>query len=73
MFAEWQISQMYFINKVGNTHKSPKWTGKKIEIYDSVKSKLKYDYNKYDFAVALEIIYSNQYCLFKEWFPEANE
>lgn len=73
-FAEWQIKQMYFIDKNGKRHDSPHWTmEQKIEVYKSIKPKLKYDYNEYDFAVTLEMEFSDNYCMLKEWFPNATE
>ncbi|HSQ89380.1 hypothetical protein [Romboutsia sp.] len=73
-FAEWQISQMFYIDKNGKRHDSPYWSmAQKIEVYKTIKPRLKYDYNEYDFAVTLEMIQSDNHCLYADWFPNATE
>lgn len=70
-FAEWQVEQMYFIDRTGNMHKAPYWTKETIkEIYERVKSKIPAVYNCWDFYVTLNMIKSDNYCMLKEWFPE---
>lgn len=73
MFAEWQIEQMRYKDRNGMVHKAPHWTKEQRHLaYESIKSKLKNpNYNVWDFGVTLEMMYSDNICLLKEWFPNA--
>lgn len=75
MFAEWQIEQMRYKDRNGMAHKAPHWTKEQRHLaYESIKSKLKNpNYNVWDFGVTLEMMYSDNICLLKEWFPNATE
>lgn len=74
-FAEWQIEQMYFKDKQGNVHHAPHWTKAEYKtVFDAVKNKVKdTSYNCWDFAVTLEMLRSDWYCLLKEWMPNDTE
>ena len=54
-------------------HRAPYFTmGKAQEIYETVKDEIK-PYNQWDFAVVLNMIYSDNYNLLMKWFPEDSE
>lgn len=73
-FGKWQISEMSFTDKQGMEHHAPRWTTPQYsETYMSVKSKIPPEYTLWDWAVALEMIYTDNYCLFKEWWPGISE
>ena len=72
-FAMWQIGEMHFKDKKGEVHHAPHWTVEQYKAaYESVKSKIKNSaYNMWDFAVTIEMLYSDNYCMYKEWWPDA--
>lgn len=73
-FAEWRISQMHYKDKANNVHYAPHWTAdQQKSAYESVKSKLPATYNMFDFAVTLEMIYSDDICMYRSWWPDATE
>ena len=73
-FAEWRIKQMHYKDKTGTVHHAPHWTQDQHKsAYDSVKSKLPSTYNIWDFVVTMEMIFSDDICLFRTWWPEATE
>ena len=73
-FADWRIHQMHYKDKGGTVHHAPHWTPDQHKsAYDSVKSKLPSTYNMWDFAVTLEMLYSDNICLYRSWWPEATE
>lgn len=73
-FAEWQIYQMYYKDAQGVEHKSPFWTMEKaIEIYKTIKSKIPSQYNEWDFAVTLSMVYSDNICMYKKWWDGASD
>ena len=74
-FGMWQIEQMHFKDKKGVTHHAPHWTKDQYKgAYDVIKSKLKNsNYNMWDVAVTLEMLYSDNYCMYREWWPDASQ
>ena len=74
-FAMWQIEQMHFTDKRGEVHHAPHWNKSQYKsAYDSVKSKIKNShYNMWDFAVTLEMLYSDNICMYKEWWADATQ
>jgi hypothetical protein len=73
-FADWRIAQMYWKDKQGNTHHAPHWTSEQHKgAYEAMKAKIPATYNCYDFAVTLEMIYSDNICLYRSWWPEATD
>lgn len=73
-FAEWRISQMHYKDKQGTTHHAPHWTADQQKAaYEAVKAKLPSTYNCWDFAVTLEMLYSDNICLYRSWWPDATE
>lgn len=72
-FGEWQIEQMFFKDKNGNIHHAPNWTREQYKtVYELNKGKLK-DYTCWDFAVAVEMQYTDYYCRLRTWFPNASD
>lgn len=74
-FAMWQIEQMYYKDKTGEKHHSPRWSRQQYKIaYDMNKLRLRNQaINMWDFAVALEMIASDNHCLYKTWWPDIND
>ena len=69
-FAEWQIHQMFFVDKNGKRHDAPYWSWTDMQaVYEANKSKIKNSsYTCADFAVTLNMIKSDNYCMFMRWF-----
>lgn len=73
-FGMWRIEQMYYKDKAGTEHRAPHWTKDQYKTaYEAMKAKLPSTYNCWDFAVTLEMLYSDNICLFRSWWPEATE
>ncbi|MBR0544532.1 MAG: hypothetical protein IIW98_08840 [Bacteroidaceae bacterium] len=73
-FGKWQISEMSFVDKHGTEHHAPRWTTSQYgNTYLANKGRLPGAYNMWDWAVTLEMMYTDNYCLFKEWWPGASE
>lgn len=74
-FGEWRISQMHFKDKAGVEHKSPHWHKEDYKVvYEANKSKLKNQkYTCWDLAVTIEMIYSDNICLYRSWWPDATQ
>lgn len=73
-FGRWQIEQMSFTDKQGAEHHAPRWTVAQYEAtYNANRSKLPASYTLWDWAVVLEMMYTDNYCLYKGWWPEASE
>lgn len=74
MFGEWRIEQMFYKDKSGNVHHAPHWSKDDYKsTYDVVKSKIPSSYNWWDFAVTLEMLYSDNICLYKSWWPDITQ
>ena len=74
LFSDWRIEQMHYKDKAGSVHHAPHWTHEQHKAaYESIKSKLPSAYNMYDFAVTLEMIFSDNIGLYRTWWPEATE
>lgn len=72
-FAKQQIGGMYFVDDKDVEHRAPYYTDQKArEMYEVVKDEIR-PYNENDFAVVLNMIYSDNYNLLKRWFPELSE
>lgn len=72
-FGMWQIEQMYFKDKNGNIHHAPNWTKEQYrQAYEAHKIRLG-DYTCWDFAVTIEMLYTDNACLLRSWFPSASE
>lgn len=73
-FAMWRIEQMHYKDKAGAVHHAPHWTKEQHKAaYDAVKSKLPSTYNCWDFAVTLEMLYSDNICMYRSWWPDATQ
>lgn len=73
-FGAWQISRMSFVDKSGAEHHAPRWNNTQYEAtYNANKAKIPAAYTMWDWAVTLEMIYTDNYCLYKEWWPEATD
>ena len=74
-FAKWQIEQMYFKDKDGEVHFAPNWSAQQYRTsFELNKHRLKKKtYNCWDWAVALEMSYTDNHCMLKMWFPDATD
>lgn len=67
-FSRKQISKMYYTEN-GIKYYAP-YFGEGL--YNQYKRQLKYNYNKWDFDVTLNMIKSDNYLMLKQWFPDEN-
>ena len=72
-FGEWRIAQMFYKDKQGNVHHAPHWTEAQYkEVYEASKAKLKNaSYTCWDMAVTLEMMWTDNVCMLREWWPNA--
>lgn len=73
-FADWQIEQMYYVDKKGDKHYAPYWNNETMQtVYNKVKSEIPSQYNYYDFDVTMNMLKSDNYCMLKKWNENATE
>ena len=74
-FAKWQIEQMYFKDMNGEVHYAPNWSAQQYRnSFEMHKHKIRNKmYNCWDWAVAVEMEYTDNHCMLKRWFPDATE
>lgn len=73
-FGMWRIAQMHYKDKAGAVHQAPHWTKDQYKTaYETVKAKLPTTYNCWDFAVTLEMLYSDNICMYHTWWPDATD
>ena len=72
-FALEDIGKMYYTDKKGNKHQAPYWSVSTMEdVYAGVKSDVR-SYNFWDFAVALNMVASDNWCMLERWFPNMSD
>lgn len=72
-FAREDIDAMFYSDKNGVQHAAPYWSAAAIEdAYEGVKDEI-IDYNVWDFAVTMNMLASDNWCLLGRWFPEMSE
>lgn len=72
-FALEDIGKMYYTDKSGNKHQAPYWSVSTMEeVYAGIKSDIR-EYNFWDFAVALNMVASDNWCLLSRWFPNMGD
>lgn len=70
-FAREDVAKMYYVDEDGNERFAPYWTDAQIkEVYESVRSDIP-EYNMWDFYVALNMVKSDNFMLYRGWFPDA--
>lgn len=74
-FAIWQIDQMYYKSPNGEIHNAPNWSIAQYKnSFETHRHKINNKfYNCWDWAVALEMCYTDNHCMLKRWFPDATE
>lgn len=74
-FAKWQIEQMYYKDASGEVHYAPNWSMQQYRnSFEMHKHKIRNKmYNCWDWAVAVEMEYTDNHCMLKRWFPDATE
>lgn len=73
-FAEWEVSEMYHKDKQGAMHKGQHWSIDQTDsVFEKMRSKFSNTYNKYDWYVTMNMMYHDNYCMYKEWWPDAAE
>lgn len=71
--ARIDIGKMYYTDANGNVHKAPYWQEEDMEsAYEMYKAEIP-DYNLWDFAVTMNMIASDNWCMLKKWFPSYDE
>lgn len=70
-----RIEQMYYKDSSGNVHRAPNWTREQYRAsYEHYRGKIKdSSYTCWDWAVAIEMKYTDNACLLRRWFPSATE
>ena len=72
-FAMEDIAKMYYSDKKGNKHYAPYWAVSTMDdVYAGIKSDIR-EYNFWDFAVTLNMVASDNWCLLDRWFPGMTE
>ena len=67
------IAGMYYTDADGNVHKAPYWEEDALETaYEMYKAEIP-GYNLWDFAVTMNMIASDNWCMLKKWFPSYDE
>lgn len=71
-FADEQVAKLYYVyDNIKHTGPFiPKDTV--LQTYDNVRSRIK-DYNKWDFYVTVQMIYSDNYTLLHKWFQNISD
>ena len=74
-FAKWQIEQMFYKDKNEEVHFAPNWSAQQYRTsFELNKHRLKKKtYNYWDWAVALEMSYTDNHCMLRMWFPDATD
>lgn len=74
-FAMWEIEHMFYKDKNGEIHNSPRWNKAQYRAaYDINKMRLRnQSVNMWDFAVTLEMIASDNHNLYKTWWTDIND
>lgn len=73
-FGQWQIEQMYYVDKDGHKVPSPHWNKSQYQmVYENNRNKLKKPYTAWDLAVTIEMLYSDYNQLLHEWLPGATD
>lgn len=71
-FADEQVAKMYYVYN-GVKHTGPFITKDKVsEKYNNIRSEIK-DYNQWDFYVTVQMIYSDNYSLLRQWFENETD
>lgn len=62
------VSVMYYTDTDGKLHQAPYWPEEAVRnIYGAVREEIP-DYNFWDFYVTMNMVASDNWCLFKRWF-----
>jgi hypothetical protein len=71
--AKADIAGMYYTDVNGNVHKAPYWDDETLKsVYDAHKDEIP-EYNLWDFAVTMNMLASDNWCMLKKWFPGYDE
>ena len=72
-FAMEDITRMYYTDRSGTKHQAPYWSVSTMQdVYDSISGDIR-GYNFWDFAVTLNMVASDNWCMLDRWFPDMNE
>lgn len=74
-FALWQVSQMYHKDKSGIEHKGQHWSPDQVRTVFAGLSKNKAlaEYNYWDFYVTIHMMWHDNICMYRTWWPEADD
>lgn len=75
-FALWQVAQMFHKDsKTGQEIRGQHWSPEQVKTVFSglsAKSKAITEYNYWDFYVTIHMIWHDNICLYRSWWPEAD-
>ena len=76
-FAIWQVAQMYHKDsKTGMEVRGQHWSPEQVkQVFMGVASKNKAmsEYNYWDFYVTIHMMWHDNICMYRSWWPEADE
>ena len=73
-FAMACVAKMYFVDKAGNKHHAPYWSTDQVrEVYTMAKGNIPQQYNFWDFFVTFNMVASDNWLLYHEWWPDMTE
>ena len=71
-FAKKQVANMYYTDEKGEKRYAPYWADDQVkQVWAAYKAKIAGGVNFWDFYVALNMIASDNYVLFRSWWPDA--
>ena len=70
-YAMRSVAKMYYVDRAGEKHYAPYWTKEQIRpYYEDAKDAIP-EYNFWDYFVAFNMIASDTWVLYHEWWPTA--
>ena len=70
-YALASVSKMYYTDRDGVKRYAPYWTIPQVaSIYEAVSDKIPSAYNEWDFFVTFQMIASDDWNLYKKWWPD---
>ena len=73
-FANIDVKKMYYLDKNNRKHSAPYWAETQIyNVYEKARNRISSQYNFYDFYVTFNMIASDNWCLYKNWWPNITE
>ena len=71
-FAKEDVAKLYYVGDDGKEHYAPYWTEEQVKsVYETIVPSIPSDYNFWDFYATLQMVRSDNYQMYKDWFPNA--